>query len=318
MLTMYDLIIIGAGPAGLFAATCAAMNKLNALVIESSTEFGGQLTLYKEKSVYDMPAFAKVNTEDLLKSLYHQYMQYKDEVGFQLNTTATNLKKVDDYFVLSTTQGDLKSKTILLANGGGIFKARKLGIDLEDQMSNIEYHVKDLNSLKDLKVVILGGGDSAVDWALALKDVAKSVTVIHRRDEFRAHLHNVLLLKDQAKLYTPYKVLELIGTNYATHLRIKHLETNEEVLVEADKILVFYGNQPIKGKLDPWEVEIKDNLIKVKSDMRTSREGIYAVGNSVTYEGKLRMIVTALGEAATAVGAITKYLHPERTYKYKH
>jgi thioredoxin reductase (NADPH) len=315
---MYDLIIIGAGPAGLFAATCAAMNKLNALVIESSTEFGGQLTLYKEKSVYDMPAFTKVNTEDLLKSLYNQYMQYKDEVGFQLNTTATNLKKVDDYFVLTTTQGELKSKTVLLANGGGIFKPRKLILNLEDRMHNIEYHVKDLNSLKDLKVVILGGGDSAVDWALALKDVAKTVSLVHRRNEFRAHHHNVLMLKEEVKLYTPYQVIELLGNDFASHIKIKNLENSQEELLEVDKILVFYGNQPVKGKLDPWEVEIKDNLIKVKSDMRTSREGIYAVGNSVTYEGKLRMIVTALGEAATAVGAITKFLHPERTYKYKH
>jgi len=315
---MYDLVIIGAGPAGLFAATCAAMNKLNAIVIESSTEFGGQLTLYKEKAVYDMPAFTKINTEDLLNSLYQQYMQYKDEVGFQLNTTAYDLKRVDDHFVILTTQGEIESKTILLANGGGMFKARKLGLEKEDQISNIDYHVKDLNSLKNKKVVILGGGDSAVDWALALKDIALSVILVHRRNEFRAHQHNVLLLKEEVKLYTPYQAIELIGENIATHIRLKNIETHQEELLETDQILVFFGNLPVKGKLDPWGVEVKDNLIKVKSDMRTSREGIYAVGNSVSYEGKLRMIVTALGEAATAVGAITKYLHPERTYKYKH
>lgn len=315
---MYDLVIIGAGPAGIFAATCAAMNNLNAVVIESSYEIGGQLNLYKEKAVYDMPGFRKIMAGDLVDQFYNQYLEYESMVPLHLDTQAISLEGSYGNFKLMTNKGLYETKTILLANGGGMFQPKKLDLNDADQVDNIYYSVQKLDALKDLDVVILGGGDSAVDWGLSLEKIAKSITIVHRRDEFRAHEQNVDRFKAFGKTYTPYIPDEIIGKNHATHLVIKHVETDEKIKIKTDAILVFYGASPVRNKIDQWKVNVTKLAINVETDMRTSREGIYAVGNSIGYEGKLKMIVTALGESATAIGAITKLLHPEKTMTYKH
>lgn len=315
---MYELVIVGAGPAGLYAATCAAMNELNAVVIESSQELGGQLTLYKDKAVYDMPGFAKISGGDLVLSFYEQYKTYEKEVPIMLNTQALDVIHYEDHFDLVTNQGVLQTKTILLANGGGMFQPKKLDLPNADQYSMIHYAVKNITDYKDLDVVVLGGGDSAVDWALSLKGIAKSVTLVHRRNEFRAHQRNVDMFRDQGTILTPYTAKSLHGEAELRGITLENTETKEEVLVKADAILVFYGASPVRSKADIWKVHFKDNSILVKQNMQTSCHRIYAVGNSITYEGKLKMIVTALGEAATAIGAITKYLYPQKTHSYKH
>jgi ferredoxin/flavodoxin---NADP+ reductase len=315
---MYDLIIIGAGPAGLYAATCAAMNKVNAVLIESSSELGGQLTLYKEKSIYDIPGFSKINTGDFLNQLYKQYLSYKDQVPLHLNTQALEVKGNFGYFIVTTNQGVFEAKTVLLSNGGGMFQPRQLELAQKESMKNIYYFVKDLNELRHKDVVILGGGDSAIDWGLSLLDIAKSVTVIHRRNDFRAHQQNVEHLREFGNVLTPYVPHALVGEDLITHLVIKNLDTNELKTIKTDALLVFYGVSPVKSKIDQWKVDCKDYSILVSPDMKTSREGVYAVGNSIYYEGKLKMIVTALGEAASAVGSITRILYPERTMTYKH
>jgi len=315
---MYDLIIIGAGPAGLYAATCAAMNKINAVLIESSLEIGGQLTLYKEKAVYDMPAFYKINAGELLEKLYEQQAEYQDLVPLQLNTQAIDLKEDLDGFTLLTNHGELKAKTILLANGGGMFQAKRLELPETSHLKNIYYHVKSPDLFKDKEVVILGGGDSAVDWALSLNDIAKKVTLVHRRNDFRAHQLNVDQIKATGNVMTPFVPAAIEGTDHVEAIVLKNTETNELVTIKADALLVFYGVSPVKGKVDQWQVEIRENAISVGPSMETSRKGVFAVGNSVFYDGKLRMIVTALGEAATAIGSITTLLYPERTKSYKH
>ena len=315
---IYDLVIIGAGPAGLYAATCAAMNKIKAVIIESSSEYGGQLTLYREKTIYDMPGFARINANDLANNLYQQYQEYENEVPLHMNTQATGVEEHSDHYVLHTNQGLFVTKTILLANGGGMFQPKKLEISKADSMTNIFYFIKDTSQFKGKDVVVLGGGDSAVDWALTLIDIAQSVTLIHRRNDFRAHQHNVDDARKRVNVLTPFVAKDVIGEETATELILEHTETKELVTLKTDAILVFYGVSPVKSKMDQWLVDIKDNSILVSPNMQTSRHGIYAVGNSVFYEGKLRMIVTALGEAATAIGAITKFFYPEKTLTYKH
>ncbi|RJX24127.1 MAG: NAD(P)/FAD-dependent oxidoreductase [Acholeplasma sp.] len=315
---MYELVIVGAGPAGLYAATCAAMNELNAVVIESSQELGGQLTLYKDKAVYDMPGFAKISGGELVLSFYEQYKTYEKEVPIMLNTQALDVIHYDDHFDLITNQGTIQTKTILLANGGGMFQPKKLDVPFADQYPMIHYAVKNIMDYKNLNVVVLGGGDSAVDWALSLNTIAKSVTLVHRRHDFRAHQRNVDMFKEQGTILTPYIAKTLHGDEKLQGLTLENTETKEEVLLKADAILVFYGATPVRSKADIWKVHFKDNSILVKQNMQTSCHRIYAVGNSITYEGKLKMIVTALGEAATAIGAITKYLYPAKTHSYKH
>ncbi|MDO9629020.1 MAG: NAD(P)/FAD-dependent oxidoreductase [Acholeplasmataceae bacterium] len=315
---MYDLIIIGAGPAGLYAATCAAMNKIKAAIIESSSEYGGQLTLYREKTIYDMPGFARINANDLANNLYLQYKEYEDEVPLYMNTQATGVEEHEHFYILHTNQGIFRTKTILLANGGGMFQPKKLEIPKAEKMINVHYFIKDTSILKDKDVVVLGGGDSAVDWALTLVGIAKSVTLVHRRHDFRAHQHNVEHARKKLNVMTPYVAKDVTGDFTASELILEHIETKELVAIKTDAILVFYGVSPVKSKMDQWLVDVKDNSIMVSPNMQTSRNGIYAVGNSVFYEGKLRMIVTALGEAATAIGAITKFFYPEKTLTYKH
>ena len=315
---IYDLVIIGAGPAGLYAATCAAMNKIKAVIIESSSEYGGQLTLYREKTIYDMPGFARINANDLANNLFEQYREYENEVPLHMNTQATGVEEHDDHYVLHTNQGLFITKTILLANGGGMFSPKKLEITEAETMDNIFYFVKDTSQFKGKDVIVLGGGDSAVDWALTLVDIAKSVTLIHRRNDFRAHQHNVDDARKRLNVMTPFVAKDVIGVESAKALIVENMETKELVSIQTDAILVFYGVSPVKSKMDQWAVDVKDNSILVSPNMQTSRKGIYAVGNSVFYEGKLRMIVTALGEAATAIGAITKFFYPEKTLTYKH
>ncbi len=315
---LYDVIIIGAGPSGLFAGTLAAMNQLKACIIESSSEYGGQLTLYREKAVYDMPGFSKILAGDLVNSLYQQYLGYADKVPLYLNTQAKNFKKVDDYFILSTDQNTLKTKTIIMANGGGMFQPKRLDLENIDSFDNVYYYVQKTDIFKNQDIVILGGGDSAVDWGLTLLDSVKSVTLIHRRNDFRAHEQNVHLLKEKATVLTPYQTVKLEKKNNQSVLTIKHAETGELKDIKFDHLIVFYGMVPIRERLDQWGMEIEKNAFKVTCALETSVKNIYAIGNSVYYEGKLRMIVTGLGEAATAVGQITKTLYPNKMSVFKH
>ena len=315
---MYDVIIIGAGPSGLYAGTLAAMNQLKACIIESSSEYGGQLTLYREKAVYDMPGFSKILAGDLVKSLYDQYLGYSDKVPMFLNTQAKSIRKEKDYFVLTTDQNELKTKTILMANGGGMFQPKRLDLENMDEFNNIYYYVQKTDIFKDQDIVILGGGDSAVDWGLTLLDTVKSVTLIHRRNDFRAHEQNVQLLKEKAVVLTPYQTIAIQKKDNKSYLEVKHVETNETKEIKFDHLLVFYGMVPVRERLDQWGMEIEKNAFKVTCALETSVKNIYAIGNSVYYEGKLRMIVTGLGEAATAVGQITKTLYPNKMSVFKH
>lgn len=315
---IYDCIIIGAGPAGLYAGTLAAMNQLHACIIESSSEVGGQLTLYREKAVYDMPGFRQILAGDLVSSLFDQYRLYQEHVPLYLNTQAKSFQKSDDLFILDTDIGKLKTKTILMANGGGMFQPRKLDLVDADKFQNIHYFVPKIKDFENQEIVILGGGDSAIDWGLTLLDHVKSVTLIHRRDEFRAHEQNVTQLKRDAKVLTPYLPDQLSKENGKTTLTIRHVQTGEKLDIFFDQLLVFYGMVPVRGKLEAWGMETDRNAFVTTCAMETSIKNVYAIGNSVIYPGKLRMIVTGLGEAATAIGAITKTLYPNKMSVFKH
>lgn len=315
---MYDTIIIGAGPAGLYAATSAAMHKLNACLIESSFEVGGTLNLYKQKMVYDMPGFVELSAGDLIMHLYNQYKPYEAEVKLFLNCKATDIKYLDNHYELFTNRGVFKTKTILFANGGGMFEPRLLELADATAKSNIYYNVNEISDFKDQELVILGGGDSAVDWALTLSDVAKKVTLVHRRPDFRAHEANVEKIRQTGCVLTPYLPLAAIGYDKVEYLSVKNVDDGSVIDIKTDALFVFYGSMPSKQSVEKWGIDFEHNLIKVSPDMQTSREGIYAVGNSVTYLGKRKMIVTGLGEAATAINAISAKLYPDKTITYKH
>lgn len=316
---MYDTIIIGAGPAGLYAATLAGMHKLSACILESSFEYGGTLNLYKQKMVYDMPGHRKISAGDLIQNLYDQYSEYEADVPLLLNTKAISIDYKDNHYVLETTKGIFETKTLLLANGGGTFEPRLIEVPGAESKRNIYYNVKDVNDFKNQELVVLGGGDSAVDWSLTLAEVAKKVTLIHRRNDFRAHEYSVDKIKSEGLVLTPYIPIGFVGYDQVDYLTIQHTENQSVLDVKCDALFVFYGSSPAKHNLSDWGFELDDKgLIKVSSTMETTRKGIFAVGNSVTYLGKKKMISTGLGEAATAISTIGNFLFPEKTQSYKH
>lgn len=315
---MLDTIIIGAGPAGLYAATLAGMHKLNSCLIESAFEYGGTLNLYKQKMVYDMPGYSKISAGELIQNLYNQYSEYQESVPLYLNTKAISVDFVEDHYVLETTRGVFKTKTILLANGGGTFEPRLLEVPNAESMSNIYYNVKNVDDFKNQELIVLGGGDSAVDWSLTLAEVAKKVTLIHRRDDFRAHEYSVDKIRTIGTVLTPYIPIGFLGYDKVDYLTIKHAENDSIMDIKCDALFVFYGSSPAKHNLSEWGFELDKGLIKVSSNMETTRKGIFAVGNSVIYHGKKKMISTGLGEAATAISTIGALLFPDKTQGYKH
>ncbi|CCV64664.1 Pyridine nucleotide-disulfide oxidoreductase [Alteracholeplasma palmae J233] len=316
---MLELLIIGAGPTGLYAAFLAGLRKLDAAVIESLPYMGGQpINLYKDKPIYDAPGFYKIKAEDYVKECIKQYKRFEKEVPVYLNQEALEVKRVNDYYEVTTNQQVFQTKTILIAHGGGSFTPMPLDVE-NSHLEGVIYHIDNLEDHKDKEIVVLGGGDSAVDWALELKSITENVHLVHRRDAFRAHQDTLdQYLKLNGKTHTPYVVKRVLGDKKVTGIELEDVKTKELLIMPAHTILVNYGLLGSKSKLEDWGIEGIKGLIYVNSKMETNLEGIYAAGNGVFYEGKAKMIVTGMGEAATAIGVISEYLHPERTTNTQH
>lgn len=311
---MDELIIVGAGPMGLYAAFTAGLRGLKGRVIESSYTYGGQVSsLYAEKRIYDIPGFVNLKGQDFINKLYEQYMKYEEDFPIHLNTEVLEIIQEKDYFIINTNQGSFQTKKVLITNGGGKFTPKRLECENVYDQDNILYVVKNLDQFKNKKVAILGGGDSAADWALMLADVAKEVNLIHRRDQFRAHQGTIdeYISKNQ-NILTPYVAKKVIGEKKVTSLVIEHTKTKELKTLDVDYVLVFYGVDKTKTNVNNWGIKTDDKGIVVSINMQTNIKGIYAAGNSVSYPGKLDMIVTGLGEVGTAIGCITNELYPNR------
>jgi len=308
---MKELCIIGAGPIGLYAAFTAGLRDIDAMVIESSQSVGGQLNLYLEKKIYDIPGYVSIQTKTLLDQLYKQYETYKEQIPIHLNETLVKVEQKDDYFVIITNKKTYETKKVLFTHGGGQFSPRKIeGLDA----LNVSYHVEDLNSFKDKNIAVFGGGDAAVDWANHLVDVANKVYLIHRREQFRAHQSSVdMFLRKGGFVYTPHILKNhVINKNIVQSIDIENKNTKEVTSLNIDHIIVSFGLVQKKTDVSTWEVETLDGLIKVDSQMKTNIQGVFACGNGVTYPGKQKMLTAGFGEVVTAIGAINFELHPEQ------
>lgn len=310
---VFDITIIGGGPTGLFASFYGGMRKMKVKILDSLPQLGGQLTeLYPDKFIYDVGGFTKVLAKDLVDNLVVQ-ANYGDPAICLEETVATVERNGDD-FVITTDKGLHYTKTILLTAGVGAFQPRKLGVEGSEQFegSTLHYGVKDLTMFHDKKVVVLGGGDSAVDWAMMLEDVAEHVTLSHRRDKMTAHEANIdVLLQSKVEVKKPYGVKELVGENgQVRELVLIDKEGNEERL-EVDHVIVNYGNITSLGPIKEWGLEMEKNAVLVNSKMETSIEGIYAAGDIATYEGKVKLIAVGFGEAPTAINNAKAYLDPK-------
>src|SRR3990172_4701807 len=286
----YDVVIVGGGPAGLTAGIYARTRKLSTLILEAQA-VGGQLSwLYPTKSVYDYPSHIAIEGKEVV-----------------------DLKRLKSGFRLTTKPGPAnEAKTTLLAMGMGLFEPKRLGIpgEAEFEGRGVEYRVRDRHEYKDRRVLVVGGGDSALEIALEIVASAPQVILVPRRGEFRAMEKNVeAVLKSPVKVLYNAEVTFIEGDDRVRRAVVYDNRTLKKSQFEIDGVLVNIGFEPKSTPLPRWGIELEgERLIKVKADMSTSVEGIYACGDIVSYPGKDKRIVTACGEAVTAIMSVYKHL----------
>ena len=308
-----DITIIGGGPTGLFASFYAGMREMSVKIIDSLPQLGGQLIeLYPDKYIYDVGGFPKVLAKDFVANLVTQAHYAKPEII--LGETALSAERDGDHFILTTDKGVHLTRTILLTAGIGAFQPRKIGLKEESQFEGktLHYSIKDLSIFKDQKVVVCGGGDSAVDWALMLESLASSVTLVHRRERFTAHETSVNQLMDSTvEVKTSLAVKAIEGENGEVEGITLASRDGSEEYVTADHLIVNYGNISSLGALKEWGLELDRNSINVNTRMETNIEGIYAAGDVTAFDGKVKLIATGLGEAPIAVNHAKAYVDPK-------
>jgi len=310
---MYDITIIGGGPAGLFTAFYAGIRDMKTKIIDSLPQLGGQLAeLYPEKYIYDVAGFPKVMAKDLVNALKEQAFQYNPTVC--LNEKVLKMHRQEDgSYELETNTGKHLTKTVIIAGGIGAFTPRALPAANTDSYvgKGIHYFIDNLAQHTGKKCLVVGGGDSAVDYALMLEGVAEKVTLIHRRDGFRAHEESVKkLFESTVDVKVFYECKEVHG---AGKLEKAVLFNNKEKVSEeldVDVIISALGFSASLGPILEFGLEIQDNAILVNTKGETNLPGVYAVGDIVTYPGKVKLIATGFGEAPTAVNNAKQFIDP--------
>ena len=324
---LYDVVIIGGGPSGLFGLFYACIRQLDALLIDSLPELGGQLTaLYPEKDIYDMPGYPKVLTKELVKQMVEQALMHRQQ-EVVLSERVETMTRGDDgkeIVLLTDKNRTIRTRTVVITTGAGAFRPNKLPAALPPGLeeNSILYFVKDPNSLAGKRVIVVGGGDSAMDWILALHGKASEVTLVHRRDAFRAHedtVHKVRALADVAQyLFYEVKDFGLGASGNLEQVVIENNKTQERLTLNADVIVVSLGFVADMGPVKNWGLDLKANSILVNSKMETNLEGVYAAGDVATYDGKIKLIATGVGEAAIAVNAAKHYIDPTQRLQPVH
>ncbi|WNW01063.1 NAD(P)/FAD-dependent oxidoreductase [Tenacibaculum sp. HL-MS23] len=322
-----DILIIGAGPTGLFTVFEAGLLKLRCHLIDALPQQGGQCSeIYPKKPIYDIPAYPEILAGDLTDKLMEQIKQF--EPGFTLGERAETIEKQEDgNFIVTTNKGTKhQAPVVAIAGGLGSFEPRKPPIpgiaDYEDK--GVEYMIKEPELYRDKDVVIAGGGDSALDWSIFLTDIAKSVTLVHRRNEFRGALDSVdkvQELKDAGKinLVTPAEVKGIVGENSVEGVLIEQKD-KEQYTLKCDHFIPLFGLSPKLGPIANWGLEIEKNAIKVNNalDYQTNIPGIYAIGDVNTYPGKLKLILCGFHEATLMCQSAFQRIFPDKKYVMKY
>ncbi|WP_078544234.1 ferredoxin--NADP reductase 2 [Litchfieldia alkalitelluris] len=311
---VYDITVIGGGPAGLFTAFYGGMRQASVKIIESLPQLGGQLSaLYPEKYIYDVAGFPKIRAQELIDNLKEQMAKFEPTICLEQAVTDVE-KQADGVFKLTTNSEIHYTKTVIITAGNGAFKPRKLELETAEQYEgkNLHYFIDDLNQFAGQKVLVCGGGDSAVDWALMLEPIAEKVYLTHRRDKFRAHEHSVEnLMNSKVEVLTPYVPVELVGAENIEQVILDEVKGDDKLTVDVDAVIVNFGFVSSLGPIKEWGLEIEKNSIVVNSKMETNVPGIYAAGDISTYEGKVKLIASGFGEAPTAVNNAKSYIDPK-------
>lgn len=313
--TIYDITVIGGGPTGLFTAFYGGMRNATVKIIESLPQLGGQLTaLYPEKFIYDVAGFPKIRARELVDNLKEQIKLFDPTIC--LEQSVQKLEKLEDGTIKLTTDKEIHyTKTVIITAGNGAFQPRRLELEEATQYEgkNLHYFIDDLSYFKDKKVVVFGGGDSAVDWAMMLEPIAKEVTIVHRRDRFRAHEHSVNMMKESSvQIVTPYIPAELIGDGERIQqVVLSEVKGEGRKTIDVDEVVVSYGFISSLGPIKDWGLQIEKNSIVVNSKMETNIPGVYAAGDICTYDGKVKLIATGFGEGPIAVNNAKHYIDPK-------
>ena len=322
-----DIIIIGAGPAGLFAVFEAGLLKLRCHLIDILPNPGGQCSeLYPKKPIYDIPGHPEILAGDLVKNLLNQCSQFQP--GFTLGESAEKINKNSEgLFTVVTDKGTVhQAPVVVIAGGLGGFHPRKPIINnIESyEEKGISYFIKDPNLYKNKNVLIAGGGDSALDWTIELANIASNVTLIHRRNEFRGALDSVekvqeLKNKNKIKLITPAEVVSLMGDDKLKSVEIK-IENSENITLNVDCFIPLFGLTPKLGPIHDWGLEIEKKSIKVDNTLnyQTNVPGIFAIGDINTYPGKLKLILCGFHEAAMMCRSAYKIINPDKKLVLKY
>jgi thioredoxin reductase (NADPH) len=318
-----DILIIGAGPTGLFTVFEAGLLKLKCHLIDALPQPGGQLNeLYPKKPIYDIPAFPEILAGDLVNNLMEQIKPF--EPGFTLGERAEDIEKLDDgSFIVTTDQGTKHhAKIVAIAGGLGSFEPRKPPIPKLSDYENkgVSYMIKNPEVYQDKDVVIAGGGDSALDWSIFLSDVASNVTLIHRRNEFRGALESVDRVKElkdmgKIKLITPAEVIDVNGNGHLENVIVrKNNDPDENFELKTDYFIPLFGLSPKLGPIANWGLEIEKNAIKVNNslDYQTNIPGIYAIGDVNIYPGKLKLILCGFHEATLMCQSAYQRINPKK------
>jgi len=322
-----DILIIGAGPTGLFTVFEAGLLKLKCHLIDALPQPGGQCSeIYPKKPIYDIPAYPEILAGVLTEKLLEQIASFQP--GFTLGERAETIEKLeDDTFIVTTNKGTKHhAPVIAIAGGLGSFEPRKPPIPniAEFENSGVEYIIRDPEIYRNKKVVIAGGGDSALDWAIFLTNVASEVSLVHRRNEFRGALDSVEKVQElknagKIKLITPAEVKEIHGKDHLTGVSII-LNKDKTIHLEADHFIPLFGLSPKLGPIGNWGLEIEKNAIKVNNalDYQTNIPGIYAIGDVNTYPGKLKLILCGFHEATLMCQSAYKRIYPNKKYVMKY
>jgi thioredoxin reductase len=309
-----DLLVVGAGPCGLYAAYYAGFRGLSIAVVDALPEAGGQITaLYPEKLIFDIAGFPAVRGKDLVENLVRQASPFTPR--YLLGEQAVGYELVDDRAVITCSSGlQVSAGAVVVTGGIGTFTPRPLPGGAEWEGRGLAYIVPTYLPYADLDVVVVGGGDSAVDWALGLEGIARSVALVHRRDEFRAHAHSVKLLRDSSiRLVTPAQVASISGDSQVTAVTVKDVKTKELTELPAQAVVAALGFSADITPLESWGLDVHERHIVVDTRMATNLPRVFAAGDITEYPGKARLISVGFGEAATAVCNAATVLDPEAT-----
>lgn len=316
-----DITVIGGGPTGLFAAFYAGMRGASCRIIDALPALGGQLmALYPEKYIFDVAGFPKVLAKDLVRDMVAQAMQFGAPV--HLGETVTGLTRVEEdgigQFVLETSSDVFPTRTIIIAAGIGAFESRKLPLDGAERWEGRGLYDKvlDPRAFAGRRVLLVGGGDSAFDWAVNLQGIARSITLIHRRDQFRAHAATVSQVEAlqrcgacEVRTFTEVKAIH--GADAIERVTLVHAKTRDETELEIDAVIPLLGFRSDLGAIEAWGLDTEKADIKVDQVMSTNVPGIYAAGDITSYPGKLKLIATGVAEACIAVNNAVHRINPK-------